>query len=288
MRTAVRKNSFAKVLRLGFLTVLLSVLLCMAMPWAVFAGEQRVFDNAKLFDASEKEELEQKLSSFREEWQMDLGVLTTESTGRKTVESFADDFYDQQGMGEGSSHSGALIVIDMGSRELYISTLGDMADYLTDERIEAVLDSAYGYASEADYAGCAAVAVDRIASYMDDGVPAGQYDYIRKDYRPSLEWYEILFAAAIAAAAAVMPCIGVINQYKMKKERRQSLNYHFSYRGSSDFKYDVVNDMFINKMVTQRRIPRNTGGSGPGSFAGRTTLHRSSSGRMHGGGGRKF
>ena len=152
MRTAVRKNSFAKVLRLGFLTVLLSVLLCMAMPWAVFAGEQRVFDNAKLFDASEKEELEQKLSSFREEWQMDLGVLTTESTGRKTVESFADDFYDQQGMGEGSSHSGALIVIDMGSRELYISTLGDMADYLTDERIEAVLDSAYGYASEADYA----------------------------------------------------------------------------------------------------------------------------------------
>lgn len=293
MRTAVRKNSFVKVLRLGFLTVLLSVLLCMAMPWAVFAGEQRVFDNAKLFDASEKEELEQKLSSFREEWQMDLGVLTTESTGRKTVESFADDFYDQQGMGEGSSHSGALIVIDMGSRELYISTLGDMADYLTDERIEAVLDSAYGYASEADYAGCAAAAVDRIASYMDDGVPAGQYDYIRKDYRPSLEWYEILFAAAIAAAAAVMPCIGVINQYKMKKERRQSLNYHFSYRGSSDFKYDVVNDMFINKMVTQRRIPRNTGGSGPGgrgpgSFAGRTTLHRSSSGRMHGGGGRKF
>ena len=126
-----------------------------------------------------------------------------------------------------------------------------------------------------------------------DSVPAGQYDYIRKDYRPSLEWYEILFAVAIAAAAAVMPCIGVINQYKMKKERRQSLNYHFSYRGSSDFKYDVVNDMFINKMVTQRRIPRNTGGSGPGgrgpgSSVGRTTLHRSSSGRMHGGGGRKF
>ena len=83
MRTAVRKNSFAKVLRLGFLTVLLSVLLCMAMPWAVIAGEQRVFDNAKLFDASEKEELEQKLSSFREEWQMDLGVLTTESTGKQ-------------------------------------------------------------------------------------------------------------------------------------------------------------------------------------------------------------
>ena len=85
MRTAVRKNSFAKVLRLGFLTVLLSVLLCMAMPWAVFAGEQRVFDNAKLFDASEKEALEQKLSSFREEWQMDLGVLLVDARHNPTM-----------------------------------------------------------------------------------------------------------------------------------------------------------------------------------------------------------
>ena len=115
-----------------------------------------------------------------------------------------------------------------------------------------------------------------IASYMDDGVPPVSMTISGKDYRPSLEWYEILFAVAIAAAAAVMPCIGVINQYKMKKERRQSLNYHFSYRGSSDFKYDVVNDMFINKMVAEKDTKK-YGGSGPGSwarklFASRTTL----------------
>ena len=40
--------------------------------------------------------------------------------------------------------------------------------------------SAYGYASEADYAGVRGCGDGPCASYMDDGVPAGQYDYIRE------------------------------------------------------------------------------------------------------------
>ena len=121
MRTAVRKNSFAKVLRLGFLTVLLSVLLCMAMPWAVIAGEQRVFDNAKLLDASEKEELEQKLSSFgrngRWIWASSRQRVRAGKQWKalQMISMISREW-------EGSSHSGALIVIDMGSRELYISS----------------------------------------------------------------------------------------------------------------------------------------------------------------------
>lgn len=293
MRTAIHEISVIKAVCLVCVAAVLSAFLCLAAPGTAFAGAQRVFDDAGLFDAGEKEALEQKLSGFREAWQMDLGLLTTDGTGRKPMERFADDFYDQQGMGEGENYSGALFVIDLGSRELYISTLGDMAQYLTDERIEALLDGAYAYASKADYAGCAAAVADGIAGYMEAGVPADQHDYIRKEYRPSLEWYEILISAVIAAAVAVMPCIGVINRYKMKKEQRQSLNYHLSYRGSSEFRYSLVNDLFLNKMVSQRRIRSNTGGSGPdgrgpGSPSGRTTLHRSSSGRMHGGGGRKF
>ena len=148
--------------------------------------ELRVFDNAKLFDASEKKSWNRScLPSGRNGRWIWASSRQRVRAGKQWKALQMISMISRNG--RGSDHSGALIVIDMGSRELYISTLGDMADYLTDERIEAVLDSAYGYASEADYAGCAAVAVDRIASYMDDGVPAGQYDYIRKDYRPSLE-----------------------------------------------------------------------------------------------------
>lgn len=292
MRTVSHTGSYIRLVCAGFLAAVLSVLFVLASPVAAYAGEQRVFDNGGLFDRDEKEALEQTLASFRDEWQMDLGIMTTDDAGRKSTEQLADDFYDRNGLGVGSDHSGALFVIDTDNREIYVSTLGKMAGYLTDERIEEVLDAAYGYVSDGDYAGCAEAAVRQIGVYMEAGVPANQHDYVRSDYRPSLRWYEVVFAFAAAAVAAALPCISTINQYKMKKEQKQALNYRFSYRGNSEFKYGLVNDLFLNRMVTQRRIPGNTGssgpGRGPGSSAGRTTLHRSSSGRMHGGGGRKF
>lgn len=291
MRTSHTGN-YLRFVCAGFLTAVLSVLIVLASPGPAYAGEQRVFDNGGLFDKEEKEALEQTLASFHDEWQMELGIMTTDDAGGKSTERLADDFYDRNGLGVGSDHSGALFVIDMDNREIHVSTLGKMADYLTDERIEKVLDAAYGYVSDGDYAGCAYAAVKEIGSYMEAGIPVNQHDYIRSDYRPSLRWYEVVFAFAAAGAAAALPCISTVNQYKMKKEQKQALNYRFSYRGNSEFQYRLVNDLFLNRMVTQRRIPRNTGnygsGRGPGSSAGRTTLHRSSSGRMHGGGGRKF
>lgn len=292
MKTEGRVSDFMRYRGALLLAVLLSVFLLLPSPGAAFAAQQRVFDEGDLFDGEEEEMLEEKLGAFLSKWQMDLGVLTTDDAGKKTTERLADDFYDGQGMGTGNSHSGALFVIDMDNREIYISTLGEMGNYLTDKRIEDILDDAYGYVSDGRYAECAAEAVDGISRYMEAGIPAGQHDYVRRDYGPSLRWYEILAAFIIAAATALLPCVGVMNQYKMKKEQKQALNYHFSYRGNSQFQFQSANDLFINKTVTQRRIPRNTGGSGPrggsGSSAGRTTIHRSSSGRMHGGGGRKF
>lgn len=292
MRTVSHTGNYIRLVCAGFLAAALSVLIALASPGLAYAGEQRVFDNGGLFDKDEKEALEQKLASFRDEWKMDLGIMTTDDARGKSTERLADDFYDRNGLGMGSDHSGALLVIDMDNREIHVSTLGKMAGYLTDERIEKVLDAAYGYVSDGDYAGCADAAVKQIGSYMEAGIPANQHDYIRSDHRPSLRWYEVVFAFVAAGAAAALPCISTVNQYKMKKEQKQALNYRFSYRGKSEFQYRLVNDLFLNRMVTQRRIPEDTGssgsGRGPGSSAGRTTLHRSSSGRMHGGGGRKF
>lgn len=292
MRTVSHTVSDIRLVWAGFLAVVLSVLIALSFPGETYAKEQRVFDNGGLFDEDEREALEQTLASFRDEWQMDLGIMTTDDAGGKSTERLADDFYDGNGLGIGSDHSGALFVIDMDNREIHVSTLGKMAGYLTDERIGKVLDAAYGYVSDGDYAEGANAAVKQIDRYMEAGIPANQHDFIRSDYRPSLRWYEVVFAFVAAGTTAALPCIATVNRYKMKKEQKQALNYRFSYRGNSEFQYHLVNDLFLNRMVTQRRIPRNTGssgsGRGPGSPAGRTTLHRSSSGRMHGGGGRKF
>lgn len=263
------------------------------------AGEVRVFDEAGLFTEEEKQELQNAIVSVSEEIDMDLGVVTTDNTQGKTTETYADDFYEEYGLGRGSSHSGALCLIDMDNRQLYISTEGDMIRYLTDERIERMLDSAIGYVGDGDYARGASTMLEDIKGYVVAGIEDGQHNYDRDTgevdvYRKkSITFFEALIAIAAAAGLAVLPCVSTVKRYKMESEKRQALNYHMAYRGASAFAFTLTNDLFVNKMVSQRRIHQNVNGGGPGrgggmSSAGRSTVHRSGGGRSHGGGGRGF
>lgn len=265
-------------------------------------GERRVFDEAGLFTAEETEELEIQIQAIRSEIKMDVAVLTIEDAMGKTSEEYADDFYDEQGLGIGRDYSGALYLIDMDNRQMHISSLGEMRQYLTDDRIERIFDNATGYASEGEYAACATAALSGISQYAESGILEGQYNYDRDTgavdvyKRRSLSWYEILFALAASGSMAALACRSTVKKYKMEDEQKQALNFHLAYRGASAFAFTPSNDLLINKMVSQRRIPRNTGSTprspggprGSAGSGGRTTVHRSSSGRSHGGGGRGF
>lgn len=263
------------------------------------ASGRRIFDNADLFTDEEEKLLEEQVYKSVEEMGMDLAVVTTSDASGKSPVQFADDYYDANGFGIGEDSSGALYLIDMDNRELYISTHGGMIRYLTDDRIEVIIDEAAPYAGDGDYSGSAQAVIRAIEACLAAGVVDGQYNYdwetgsVSPYYKPRnkrLDWYEILFAFAGAGILAALPCISTINQYQMKKQHKQSLNYRLAYRGASSFAFHLSNDQFFNKQVSQRRIPRNTGSGGNGRQAssGRSTTHRSSSGRSHGGGGRKF
>lgn len=259
---------------------------------------RRVFDEAGLFDESETGDLESAIAEFRETWpSSDLAILTVEDAGGKTAAEYADDFYDSRQIGSGSQSSGALLSIDMDNREIWLSTLGETARVLTDSRVERVLDAAYGPVSDGNYAKGALAALRKIEAYMEAGVPAGQYNYNSegeaKSYpakKHSLEWYEIAFALAAASAVAGAVCIATANRYKMREESRQSLNYRQAYRGSSEFHFSK-NKASLTGRTVARHAMMGTGMAGRGGShrtGSRTTVHRSSSGRMHGGGGRKF
>lgn len=264
------------------------VILILAFSGIGFAAEEnRVFDYAGLFTVEEQERLEAEIADFREEYTVDLGILTVSDTDGKTSQEYADDFYDTYGLGMGSDFSGVLFLIDMDNREICLSTFAGGADVLTDQRVERVLDQAYGPLSSEDYAGSAERAIQTIARYMAQGVPADQYNYVEKVR--SLTAVEIIAALVLAAVIAALPCIATVNRYKMKREHRLAKNYQLAYRAGSTFNFAHNDEQFLNRSVIRQRISTGsgTGGAGRGS-SGRTTLHRSSSGRMHGGGRRKF
>ena len=247
------------------------------------AGNVRVFDQADLFLEEEEKELQQAIDALREKMDMDAAVVTAEENPG-SAQAYADDFYEAHGFGTGSGHDGALLLIDMDNRELCISTEGKMVRYLTDSRIEAVLDDMYGYAAAGDYYQAAGAFVEDLEVCYDNGIAADQYNYDPETgkisrYR-SVRWYEALFALAAAAA-----CGG-----------RMEANFKLSYRKDSAFRMGSrVTDLLIGSYVTQQVIAsqdhRSSGRSGGGrslSSGGRSTTHRSSSGRSHGGGSRKF
>lgn len=295
------------------LPVLLSVLLAFLLPvflplsaWGASpnaasavmgAGEQRVFDGAGLLTAEERGQFEDEIAGMRKTMKMDVVVVTTDEAGGKSAEQYADDFYDEGGFGTRSDYSGVLFLIDMDNREIRISTSGTMIRFLTDDRIDKMLDHAYPHASDGDYPGVVRELLADTATYFRKGIPGGQYHYDMETgkisvYR-SIRWYEALMAFAAALFSGGAACLNVKRQYAMKTERGRAAGYNLAYRANAQFAFRDQNDVLVNSFVTQRVILRNTGGPRPGGGGGigggsRSSTHTSGGGRTHGGGGRKF
>lgn len=304
----------------GVSAVIIMIILSCLMGFAILASEsqevdqakvkQRVFDQAGLMTQEQGEALEQKAQDLKLQTKMDLVVLTTSDAQGKTAEAFADDFYDQGNFGTGTDHSGALFLIDMDNRQIWISTSGRMIRYLTDERIEQLLDAAYDGVSNADYQRSIEEFLDGTAAFCDDGIEAGQYNYDTKTGRIST--YKVVTRAELTAAivaaliAAAIPCLIIKGRYGMKLQRSIAQKSVLSYQSQCQFSYSRYADDLVNKSITQRVIPKkppaSSGSGGSGSSRGsggsrssssykspgRSSTHRSSSGSSHGGGGRKF
>lgn len=263
--------------------IILTVILCwmLAVP-AVFglASGQRVFDKAGLLSSSEEESLEQLLTSYIEETRTDLVILTTDDAEWKTSEAYADDFYDNGNFGyDGPQGTGVLFLIDMDNREIYISTCGDAIYYMTDSRIDAVLDACYNEVVDADYYGACREFLSMTRRYLlqDPYAKPTLADRLKRSLRNS-PVYLIVSALIGLIAAGLM---------KRSAAYRNTTNYT-TYQDQGNFHLVQREDFFLRETTTRQKIYRDEGrGSGSGGGGGSST-HISSGGVTHGGGGRKF
>ena len=225
-------------------------------------------------------------------------VIVTIEENSDSAQVFADGFYMEGGFGTGSDHSGILFLIDMDNRELYISTNGQMIRYMTDSRINDVLDDVYNYAADADYYGAAAAFLTDTEKCYSNGISRDQYNYDTETGKISryhhIEWYEILIALGVAAVCGGTAVASVLRSYGLHGEdKRMAANFKLSYRRDSRFTMgNVLADALLTSYITQQVIQtqkNNRPVSGGGSFSGggRSSTH-SYGGSSHGGGGRKF
>ena len=267
------------------------------------SGQPRVFDQAGLFSETEIIQLEEKIVQCRKSTKMDVVIVSAYADGERSAEEYADDYYDYGGFGVGKKASGVLLLYYMDGPgqpggECYISTAGTMINMLTDERIESILDDVYGDLGNRDFAGATEHFLEDVKAYVKEGVESGQYTYDRDTGEivryHSIRLYEVAIAMVIAGISAGSVCLDIKKRYAMKQSSREVSNSLQAYRADCAFHFSVAGDKMVNKYVRSVPIPRNTssGSGGRGhsgsSSAGRSTIHTSSSGSSHGGGGRRF
>lgn len=292
----------------AILAVCAGVALGLSMMWTVSAraadaapdagNDRRVYDMAGLLTPKEIQGFEQTISEYRNRMKLDLVVVTTNDSEGKTAQEYADDFYDQGGFGYGKKKNGVLFLIDMDTRQLYVSTGGDVIRLLSDKRIDKILDNTYEYVREEDYAGSVDVFLKDVSDDYKKGIESGQYNYDTEtgaiSVHRSIRWYEALLALGVSAFVAAGACKSVVHQYGMKKEHDHAAGYLMAYRADSKFLYQNEADQLLNKSVSTMILPRSSNRFGGGGFggggasSGSSSTHTSSGGSTHGGGGRGF
>ncbi len=274
---------------------LLPLLLVLLLMPAIALADEQVIDNANLFSASAMEQMETIIERIERNHDVDMVVLTTTDTPDDYSESmwkvrdYADDFYDNGGYGMGEDFSGMLILLDMNNRVMWLSTGGVMIEYINDSREEDILDRAYSYLSMGNYGGAMIAALERVEQLMAKGREEGTFLYDEVTGKRLSGIYNALTSgeigvsaiAGLAAAALVFVCVG--SSYNLKGS-----TYSYDRSAHTSVRLTRDDEAYVRQYTT--RTPRNTGshGSSGGGRSGGSGVHRSSAGRSHGGGGRRF
>ncbi len=267
---------------------LLALALCIALPFAVLADTSAVklIDEAGLLSTSEYDEVLGTLESVSSKYDVDIAVLTVNGLNGKTIRDFSDDYYDEHGYGTGEDKSGVLWVIDMDSRESYISTSGEGITAVTDYGKDLLAGEVNPYLSAGDYKG----AMTAYAATMDEyfakeraGEPVDNYNEPQEPVERTTTAGDYALGGVGSAAVGFGLSFAATSgmKRKMKSVRRQtSANVYADEQGLNLYENS---DRYLYHRIVAVPIPRNDGPRN-GSMGGGSSVHMSSGGHMHGGG----
>lgn len=259
--------------------LLLLGFLALFNPLKVLAASDTVDDQANLLSPEERTELSKQADAINQKIKGQVFILTT-NTNTEEPREFANT---QLKARVGKDNNGALLLLDMNQREIYLSTSGNMIDYVTDKRRDRLLDDVESAMKDGNYYQASADYLSNAKDFVDDGVPSGSYRIDEKTgkvtYYKSITPLEFTIGLIVAAVAAIGFFISVRLRYQLKTG-----TYRYPYRQNAQLDLIERQDQLVNSFVTTRRIPKpsNNGGGGGGS----TT--NSSGGGTFGGGGRSF
>ncbi|MBO4872807.1 MAG: TPM domain-containing protein [Lachnospiraceae bacterium] len=259
--------------------ILLLVLALLVLP--LFSGAKaqaatgHLEDRANLFSFEGKLALESKMAELESTYGTKVFILTVYKLEDEAlpnsytgIRAFTEDYYDYVVCG-GVETTGLILCVDMGGREMWVSTTGE---------------EVARFQSDIDYL------LDRVAARLSDGEydSAGSQFLKLIEQKHKLGFYpptfgKILISLLIGLFVGLIVLASLRSQLKTVHQATSARNY--AVPGS--FHLRRVDELYLYSSVTQTAKPQPSdriGGGSGGGFGGGGGM----SGFSHGGGGRTF
>lgn len=253
------------------LILMFALCLCMALVTPVLAADSRIADNAYLLTSGQASELEGKLDEISNRQNVDIVIVTVESTDGMSARAYADDYYDYNNY----APDGILLLVSMEERDWWVSTAGYGITALTDAGLDYISDQFVPLLSEGEYYDAFVTFAQLCDDFITQARTGNPYDRNNLPKEPFRFSKNVLISLVVGLIVALI-ATGIMKS-KLKSVRQKAQADDYITPGSLELSYS--RDLFLYTHLDRREKPQASSGS---------STHRSSSGTFHGGGGGKF
>ena len=242
---------------------------------------EKIYDFADLFTDDEEEELYNEVIDYIEKYNMDFAIVTINDNNKGSAMKYSDDFYDYNNFGINKTNDGILFLIDMDTRNYYVSTTGEAIRVYNDSRIDSILDYAEYNMRNGNYFGTAKNVIFKATVFASDGIPSGNKNSYINEHGDIVYVKKINISASLIASSIItlIVMLILIKRNKMIKKAITADQYI-----SKALNLTEKSDNFISTHTSVTTINTSSGSHGGGG----SSTHIGSSGISHGGGGRGF
>ena len=251
------------------LVLILSLLLAFVLPFAASAEGNRVEDWAMLLSQEERAALEETAAGIQSSHDAEVLILTVDSLNGLSAENYADSYYISGGFQE----DGILLLLAMTEREWYIYTSGSVIYRFTDRDIQNLGGALAEDLGKGNYFLAFDHYLDALPSYL------GSSPVSTDTTSPLSEsTLNLPLSALIGFIVALVTVLVMVSSMNTKRKQGGASEY----MESGSFHLLLHQDLFLYSKVDKVRKQESA------SSGSRTTVHRSSGGRSHGGGVGKY
>ena len=210
---------------------------------------------------------------------MDIAIVTIDKNNKSSAVNYADDFYDYNDFGIGNDYSGLILLIDMDTRTVWISTSGSAKNLYTDSYISNMLDRIQINLKSKNYF----IGAKNFIQMSQEK----EFSSSNSIKRTPAEKRKIIIIFSIIGIIISISGSSIFCGIKSFKHKPVKIaNNANDYLDRASFKVTKRNDKFVSTNTT--RVARYESYNSSSGSSGGSSSHTGSSGISHGGGGRSF